>query len=107
MSPLTERHVAARASGVSHRAAQGFTLIELLVVLVIAGVLIGALVLAAGGSGARELENAAQRSRGLIALACERALLSGRDLGFAPTRDGLRFGYFVAEGWRPLGDDGN
>ena len=89
------------------RRARGFTLIEVLVVLVIVGVVTATLMLAAGGSGARELENAAQRSRGLIALACERAVLTGRDLGFAPTRTGLRFGYFQAEGWRPLGDEGN
>lgn len=80
----------------------GFTLIELLVVLVIVGVLIAALTLAVGGSGARELENAAQRSRSLIALACERAIISGRDIGFAPLRTGLRFGYFELDGWRAL-----
>jgi general secretion pathway protein H len=89
------------------RRAKGFTLIEVLVVLVIVGVVTATLMLAAGGSGSRELENAAQRSRGLIALACERAVLTGRDLGFAPTRAGLRFGYFQAEGWRPLGDEGS
>lgn len=75
--------------------------------LAIASVLIAALVLSTGGSGARALENAAQRSRGLIALACERALLGGRDIGFAPAQDGLHFGYFAIEGWRPLGRDGS
>lgn len=83
----------------------GFTLIELLVVIVIVGVLLAAVTLAAGGSATRELQNAAERSQRLIQLACERAVLSGRDLGFAPTRDGLRFGYYEIEGWRPLEAD--
>lgn len=86
--------------------ARGFTLIELLIVIVIVAVMLATLVLAAGGSGARTLENAAQRSRGLVALACERAVLGGRDIGFTATRKGLRFGYFQPEGWRALGADG-
>jgi general secretion pathway protein H len=82
--------------------ARGFTLIEILVVIVIIGVLVATLTLAAGGGAVRELENAAERSQRLIELACERAVLSGRDLGFAPTREGLRFGYYEREGWRPI-----
>lgn len=89
------------------RLSAGFTLIELLVVLVIVGVLVVAATLAAGGSGARELENAAQRSRSLIALACERALISGRDVGFVPLREGLRFGYYGLDGWHALPDRGS
>jgi general secretion pathway protein H len=85
----------------------GFTLIELLIVIVIIAVMVATLVLSSGGSGARELENAAQRSRSLIALACERAVLGGRDIGFAPTRAGLRFGYFLPEGWHALGAEGS
>ena len=85
--------------------ARGFTLIEVLVMLVIIGVVIGALTLAVGGSGARELENAARRSLSLIQLACERATMSGRDIGFAPLQAGMRFGYYEIEGWRPLRDD--
>lgn len=84
----------------------GFTLIEILVVIVIIGVVAGALTLAAGGSAARELENAAERSRRLIELACERAVLSGRDIGFAPTPDGMRYGYYEPDGWRPLAEQG-
>jgi general secretion pathway protein H len=92
------------ACGSSTRA-RGFTLIEVLVMLVIIGVVIGALTLAVGGSGARELENAARRSQSLIQLACERATMSGRDIGFAPVQAGMRFGYYEIEGWRPLRDD--
>lgn len=86
---------------------RGFTLIELLVVIVIAAVLVATLVLAAGGSGSRTLENAARRQHGLVALACERAVLAGRDIGFAATREGMRYGYFLGDGWRPLGSDGS
>jgi general secretion pathway protein H len=84
--------------------ARGFTLIEILVVLVIVGVLVGALVLASGGSGARDLENAARRAESLIAVACERAVIGGRDIGFAPVQGGLRFGYFELDGWHPVAD---
>lgn len=84
----------------------GFTLIEMLVVLVIVAVMVAVATLAVGGSGARELQNAAERSFRLIELACERAELGGRDIGFQPLRDGLRFGYYEIDGWRALGDDG-
>jgi type II secretion system protein H len=83
----------------------GFTLIEVLVVLVIAAVLVATLTLAIGASGTRELENAARRSQRLITLACERAVLSGRDIGFAALGDGLHFGYYEPEGWRELRED--
>jgi general secretion pathway protein H len=94
------------ACGSSARA-RGFTLIEVLVVLVIVAVVVGALTLSIGGSGARELENAARRQQGLIQLACERATISGRDIGFAPLQDGMRYGYYEIEGWRPLREDRN
>ena len=84
--------------------ARGFTLIEVLVVLVIVGVVVVAVTLSVGGSSARVLENAALRARGLVALACERSVLSGRDIGFTPIRDGLRFGTYDIEGWRPFRD---
>jgi general secretion pathway protein H len=89
---------------VKRRAESAFTLIEILVVLVIAGVVVGALVLAAGGSGPRELENAARRAQSLIAVACERAVIGGRDIGIAPVETGLRFGYFEIDGWHELPD---
>lgn len=86
------------------RPSLGFTLIELLVTLVIVGVLLTAVTLSFGGSAERTLQNAAERSRRLIELACERAILGGRDIGFAPLADGLRFGYYEVDGWRPIED---
>lgn len=85
----------------------GFSLIEVLVVLVIVGVMTAAVTISIRGSGERAVENAAQRARALILLACERAVLSGRDIGFTPVLDGLRFGYFGREGWQPVPEGGN
>lgn len=92
--------------GTSEFTARGFSLIEILVVLVIVGVVTGSVILSIRGSGERSAENAAQRARALIELACERAVLSGRDIGFTPVREGLRFGYFGIDGWQPLGESG-
>jgi general secretion pathway protein H len=84
---------------------RGFTLIEILVVLVIVGVVVAAVGMSVAGSGARQLENAARRAQALVALACERAVLGGRDLGFAAVEGGLRFGYFELDGWHELVDN--
>lgn len=89
------------------RVPRGFSLIELLVVLVIIGVVTGMAVLAIGGSGERTVENAARRAAALITLACERAALTGRDIGFSVVLDGLRFGNFEPDGWHPLGPGGS
>ena len=35
------------------------------------------------------------------------AFAAGRDIGFAATREGMRYGYFLGDGWRPLGSDGS
>jgi len=86
------------------RRLRGFTLIELLVVMLIIGVVTGAVTLAVGGSAERTLELAAQRAQARIALACERAVVGGHDLGIAVTEDGLRFGYIGAEGWLPFAE---
>ena len=89
------------------RSVRGFTLIELLVVVVIAGIVVAAMTLSWRGSGVREVENAARRAEALIALACERAVIGGRDIGFTPVADGLRFGYFQRDGWRELAPGGS
>ena len=91
----------------SLRHSDGFSLIEVLVVLVIVGVMTTVVSLSIRGSGERAVENAAQRARALIQLACERAVLSGRDIGFSPVLEGLRFGYFGVEGWQPMAEGGN
>lgn len=84
---------------------RGFTLIELLVVVAIVGVVTAVVTLSVYGSGVREVENAARRAEALIALACERAVIGGRDIGFSPVVGGLRFGYFERDGWQPIVDN--
>jgi general secretion pathway protein H len=84
-------------------ARSGFTLIELLVVAVIVAVLAGALVLAVGlGSGPGAPEREARRIERLLLLACERAVLGGRDHGLALHRDGYGFVVRGSSGWMPL-----
>ncbi|HRQ66582.1 MAG TPA: type II secretion system minor pseudopilin GspH [Xanthomonadaceae bacterium] len=80
--------------------ARGFTLIELLVVVVIIAVLAGALALAVGvATGPLVAEREARRMERLLGLACERAVLSGRDYGLVIHAHGYRFAVRQAEGW--------
>jgi general secretion pathway protein H len=86
----------------------GFTLIELLVVVVIVAVLVGALALAAGlGSGPGAPEREARRIERLLLLACERAVLGGRDHGLTLHRDGYGFVIRGSSGWLPLSGGGD
>ena len=89
------------ATGCRQRS-RGFTLIEVLVVVVIVATVVGAAVISIGGSGSRELENAAQRAQIRIRLACERALVSGMDIGFSLEQGAMRFGYLLPERWRMM-----
>jgi general secretion pathway protein H len=80
--------------------ARGFTLLELLVVVVIIAVLAGALALAVGlATGPGVAEREARRMERLLGLACERAILSGRDYGLAIHAHGYSFAVRGAEGW--------
>lgn len=81
------------------RGHQGISLLELLVVLAIAGVLVAALSLSIGGNASRRLENAARQTQALIELACDRAGISGSDMGIRVEADRLRFGFIDALGW--------
>lgn len=83
---------------------RGFSLIELLVVMVIVGVLLGAVVLRMSSSADRALEEAARRSQALIRLACERAAVTGIDVGFSLIDDRWLFGYLRPQGWQPIAD---
>jgi general secretion pathway protein H len=83
----------------------GVSLIELLVVLAVVGAVLGALTLGLGSRADRLLETSAQRAQALVRLACERALLTGVDLGWRLESGGWRFGFVRAEGWQPIGED--
>lgn len=87
------------------RSRAGATLIELLVVLAVVGAVLGAITLSLGGHPSRQLETTARRIEALVGLACERAVLTGVDIGFRFEAEGWRFGYLRAEGWQPLVED--
>ncbi len=84
------------------RVVAGFSLVEMLVVVVVIGVVVTAATLAFSG-GDRELEQAARRAEIRVRLACERAIATGTDFGFALVEDRLRFGRIVAGRWDPVG----
>lgn len=83
----------------------GVTLIELLVALVIMAVLTAAVTLAIPDFGTRRSDAVAERVLARIAMACERAAVSGRDVGIEVTSDGLRFGQFELGAFQPWLDD--
>lgn len=85
------------------RRTAGFSLVETLVVVAIVGVLALAATLALSGAGGeRQLDEASHRFAGLVAFACERAELAGRDIGTVLTRDGYRFDRLDGDAWRAL-----
>ncbi|MGH8121527.1 MAG: type II secretion system minor pseudopilin GspH [Rudaea sp.] len=94
------------ASITGPRASRGFTLMEILVVLVILAVLTAAVSLAvAGAGGERVLTREAERAQALIAYACERAELSGLDIGLSFDRGGYRFSHLDHDVWAPYRGD--
>ncbi len=83
--------------------AAGFSLIELLVALVIMAVLSGLLVLSASSGGIEsQLREQAERMRARIEFACERAELSGRDIGLHLASGGYAFSERRGEAWEFL-----
>jgi general secretion pathway protein H len=83
--------------------ARGMSLIELLVVVAVLAVVAGIAVIGlSGAGGSRELEREARRLQSLLALACERAALGGREHGIALARRGYAFQLPTADGWRVI-----
>jgi len=94
--PLASDIVAARETGQT-----GFTLIELIVVVAIIAVLASAITLSVNAVGApRQVEREARRFEALLALACERAETSGRDVGVHLGANRYGFSLFLPGGWR-------
>jgi general secretion pathway protein H len=87
------------------RRGQGFSLIELLVVLAVVGAMLAAVTLSLGSRPERLLENTARRTEALLHLACERAVLTGVDIGWRFEADGWRFGFLRSEGWEEIPAD--
>jgi general secretion pathway protein H len=87
------------------RRTRGMSLIELLVLVVILSVIAGiAVVGLAGAGGERQLEREARRLQALLALACERAQLGGREHGIHLGSRGYGFSLPTANGWRRVPD---
>lgn len=80
----------------------GFTLIELLVVLAIIAAIAGAVVVVFPDLGERRADTESARLHGLMDLACERAAMTGRDVGIALATRQLAFGHFGPEGFEPM-----
>lgn len=90
----------------AERTARGFTLMEILVVVVILAIVAGAVVVSvAGGGGERVLTREAERAQALIEFACERAQLSGRDLGISLSLSGYRFSRIEQNVWLPYREE--
>jgi type II secretory pathway pseudopilin PulG len=95
--------MAMSATGSRNRA-PGSTLIELLVGLVIASVMLGAAAMAFPRTDERRADQAAARAQALIELACERAELTGEDIGFAVDQRKLVFGPYRSGEWQAFPD---
>jgi type II secretory pathway pseudopilin PulG len=95
--------MAMSATGSRNRA-PGSTLIELLVGLVIVSVMLGAVAIAFPRTDGRRADHAAARAQALIELACERAELTGEDIGFAVDQRRLVFGSYRSGEWQMFPD---
>lgn len=79
---------------------RGFTLIELLVALLVMATVGGVLVLTVGSGGIESRTRAeAERLRERLLFACERAELTGRDLGLLLSADSYAFAHRRADLW--------
>lgn len=87
-------------------ATRGFTLIEILVTVVIISVLASVLVLSvSAGDEEQWLSREADRLEARIVYACERAELTGREIGLHLRASGYAFSSRYGEQWRFIDDD--
>jgi general secretion pathway protein H len=82
----------------------GFSLIELLVVVAIIGIVALVATLSINGSSEHQLQREAERFEALIAQACERAELSGREIGVVVGDGGYAFRLLAGTDWMDLPD---
>ena len=88
----------------SRSRASGSTLIELLIGLVIVSVVLGATMLAFPRTDERRADQAATQAQALVELACERAELTGEDIGIAVEDRDLVFALYRDDAWKPFAD---
>ena len=82
------------------RPPRGLSLIELLVAIAIIAALFGAATIAIDAAGGgRTLEREGRRFAALVAVACERAQVTGRDYGIHVGAEGYAFSVAQADGW--------
>lgn len=79
----------------------GFTLIEVLVALVIIATLVGVIAVSLPGFDDRRAVREAERFEALLALVCEQAELSGREIGIHLARHGYGFSIGDRDRWLP------
>lgn len=78
----------------------GFTLIEILVALAVMAIIAAVLTISASSGGTEpRMQREMQRLRARIEYACERAELTGRDLGLHFDRSGYGFSHRREEHW--------
>lgn len=81
-------------------------MIEVLVVVAIIGVIALSVALTVGASSDRRLNREAERLQALVGYACNRAELTGREIGVVIAADGFAFTRLGLDGWKLLPDAG-
>ena len=83
----------------------GFTLLEVLVVIAIIGILLTIATLSVEQNSRNVLQQEAERLQGLLQLAADEAILSGRELALQIDPDRYLFMRLEGENWKPLEAD--
>ncbi|MNG01082.1 putative type II secretion system protein H precursor [compost metagenome] len=84
------------------RRCRGFTLLEMMIVIVLIGVLVGMVSLAAGVNPAQQARQEAGALAGFIRQLREQAVLEGREYGVRLSVEGYRAMRLDGRGWEPL-----
>lgn len=85
---------------------RAFTLLELMVVIVIIGIVLTFTTLSIGDGGKQQaLRHEAERFTALLQLACDEAVLQGRDLGVSLSATQYQFWQLNGQEWQVLDDE--